>query len=46
MATMAVHAGEDADPVTGALSPNIAMSAAFKLPGFGGKLFDALTMES
>jgi len=46
MATAAIHAGEDADPVTGALSTNIAMSAAFKLPGFGGRLFDALTMES
>ncbi|HSV98263.1 MAG TPA: PLP-dependent aspartate aminotransferase family protein [Spirochaetota bacterium] len=45
-ATVAVHAGEIADPSTGALSPNITMSAAFKLPGFGSRLFDALTMES
>ncbi len=34
MATAAIHAGEDADPVTGALSTNIAMSAAFKLPAW------------
>ncbi|RPI96965.1 MAG: PLP-dependent transferase [Spirochaetales bacterium] len=45
-ATLAIHAGEKADPSTGALSPDITMSAAFKLPGFGSRLFDALTMES
>ncbi len=46
LATLAVHAGESPDPVTGALAPGIDMSAAFQLPGFGPKLFDALTMES
>lgn len=45
-ATLAIHAGESPDPATGALSPNITMSAAFKLPEFGGGLFNALTMES
>ena len=44
--TLAVHAGEQADAITGALTPAIDMSAAFQLPGFGPKLFDALTMES
>lgn len=44
--TLAVHAGEEADPTTGALTPPIHMSAAYELPGFGPKLFDALTMES
>jgi methionine-gamma-lyase len=44
--TLAVHAGEEADATTGALTPPIDMSAAFQLPGFGPRLFDALTMES
>lgn len=44
--TLAIHAGEEPDPSTGALTPPIQMSAAFELPGFGPKLFDALTMES
>jgi methionine-gamma-lyase len=44
--TLAIHAGEEPDPTTGALTPPIHMSAAFELPGFGPKLFDALTMES
>jgi methionine-gamma-lyase len=44
--TQAIHAGEEPDPMTGALTPPIHMSAAFKLPGFGPKLFDALMMES
>jgi methionine-gamma-lyase len=44
--TLAVHAGEEPDPVTGALTPAMHMSAAFQLPGFGPKLFDALTMDS
>lgn len=44
--TLAVHAGEGTDPTTGSLTPAIDMSAAFQLPGFGPKLFDALTMES
>ncbi len=44
--TLAVHAGEQPDPSTGALTPPIQMSAAFGLPGFGPQLFDALTLES
>jgi cystathionine beta-lyase/cystathionine gamma-synthase len=44
--TLAVHAGEEADPETGALRTPIHMSSAFKLPGFGIKLFDALLMDS
>lgn len=44
--TLAIHAGERPDPETGALTPPIHTSAAFKLPGFGPKLFDALMMES
>jgi methionine-gamma-lyase len=44
--TLAIHAGEEADPATGALTPPIHPSAAFKLPGFGPSLFDALLMES
>jgi len=46
LATLAIHAGETPDPTTGALTTPIQMSAAFKLPGFGPKLFDALSMES
>lgn len=44
--TLAIHAGEEPDPTTGALIPPIHTSAAFKLPGFGPELFDALMMES
>ncbi len=44
--TLAVHAGEEPDPSTGALTPPIHMSAAFRLPGFGSELFEALTMAS
>ncbi len=44
--TLAIHAGEEPDPETGALTPPIHLSAAFRLPGFGLKLFDALNMES
>lgn len=44
--TLAIHAGEEPDPVTGALTPAMHMSAAFQLPGFGPKLFDALTIDS
>jgi len=46
LSTLAIHAGEEPDPTTGALTPPLHMSAAFQLPGFGPKLFDALTMES
>ena len=44
--TLAIHAGEAPDRETGALTPPIHTSAAFKLPGFGPRLFDALTMAS
>ena len=37
--TLAIHAGEESDPTTGALTPPIHTSAAFKLPGFGPRLF-------
>ena len=33
--TLAVHAGEEADPETGALRLPLHMSTTFKLPGFG-----------
>ncbi len=46
LSTLAIHAGEEPDPTTGALTPALHMSAAFRLPGFGASLFDALTMES
>jgi methionine-gamma-lyase len=44
--TLAVHAGEGADPETGALRHPLHMSTTFKLPGFGIKLFDAIYMQS
>lgn len=44
--TLAVHAGEVADPTTGALRLPLHMAATFKLPRFGIKLFDALAMDS
>jgi cystathionine gamma-synthase len=44
--TLAVHAGEEADPTTGALRLPLHMATTFKLPPFGIKLFDALMMES
>jgi methionine-gamma-lyase len=44
--TLAVHAGEEADPITGALRQPLHMATTFKLPTFGIKLFDALMMES
>ena len=44
--TLAVHAGEEPDPESGALRLPLHMSTTFKLPGFGIKLFDALTLES
>ncbi len=42
--TLAVHAGEEADPETGALRLPIDMATTFKLPKFGGKLMDALLL--
>ena len=44
--TLAVHAGEEPDPKTGALRLPIHMATSFKLPGFGPRLFDALLMDS
>jgi canavanine-gamma-lyase len=44
--TLAVHAGEEADPGTGALRLPIDMATTFKLPKFGGKLMDALLLET
>jgi methionine-gamma-lyase len=44
--TLAVHAGESADPATGALRLPLHMATTFKLPKFGIKLFDALMMDS
>lgn len=44
--TQAVHAGEQADPNTGALRQPIEMSTSFKLPSFGIKLLQAMNMES
>jgi methionine-gamma-lyase len=44
--TLALHAGEEPDPQTGALRLPLHMATTFKLPGFGRRLFDALFMES
>jgi methionine-gamma-lyase len=44
--TLAIHAGEEPDPETGALRLPLHMATTFKLPGFGRKLFDALFMKS
>ena len=44
--TLAIHAGEEPDPVTGATRLPLHMATTFKLPGFGIKLFDALMMDS
>ncbi len=44
--TLAIHAGEEPDPQTGALRTPLHMAASFELPGFGPQLFDALLMES
>jgi len=44
--TLAVHAGEEADPETGALRLPLHMATTFKLPKFGGKLMDSLLLET
>jgi cystathionine beta-lyase/cystathionine gamma-synthase len=44
--TLAIHAGEKADPTTGALTPPIHTSVAYRLPGLGLKLFETLMMDS
>ena len=42
--TLALHAGEEPDPETGALRVPIHMAASFRLPRFGQRLFDALLL--
>jgi methionine-gamma-lyase len=44
--TLAVHAGEEPDPETGAMRLPIDMATTFKLPPFGPGLIDALLMDS
>jgi methionine-gamma-lyase len=44
--TLAVHAGEEPDPETGAMRLPIDMATTFKLPPFGPGLIDALVMDS
>jgi len=44
--TLAIHAGENPDPTTGATRLPLHMATTFKLPKFGIKLFDALLMDS
>jgi cystathionine beta-lyase/cystathionine gamma-synthase len=44
--TLAIHAGEKADSETGALRLPLHMTTTYKLPKFGGKLMDALLMET
>jgi methionine-gamma-lyase len=44
--TLSIHAGEPVDPDTGALRSPIHMTTTFQLPKFGGKLFEALFMDS
>jgi methionine-gamma-lyase len=44
--TLALHAGEEPDPQTGALRLPLHMASSFRLPGFGRRLFDALFMQS
>ena len=44
--TLAVHAGEEPDPETGAMRLPIDMATTFQLPPFGPELIDALMLES
>ena len=44
--TLAVHAGEDPDPESGAMRLPIDMATTFKLPPFGPGLIDALSLDS
>jgi methionine-gamma-lyase len=44
--TLAVHAGEQPDPESGAMRLPIDMATTFQLPPFGSKLIDALLLES
>lgn len=44
--TLAVHAGEKPEELTGGLRTPIQMSTTFKLPNFGIKLLNALTLDA
>ena len=44
--TLAVHAGEEPDPETGAMRLPIDMATTFQLPPFGPGLIDALMLDS
>jgi methionine-gamma-lyase len=44
--TLAVHAGEEPDPRTGAMRLPIDMATTFQLPPFGPDLIDALMLDS
>ena len=44
--TLAVHAGEEADPETGAVHMPLHLSSTFKLPKFGDKLMEALQLKT
>jgi len=44
--TLAVHAGEEPDPETGAMRLPVDMATTFQLPPFGPKLIDAVMLDS
>ncbi len=44
--TLAVHAGEEPDPESGAMRLPIDMATTFKLPPFGPGLMDAVMLDS
>lgn len=44
--TLAVHAGEEPDPGSGAMRLPIDMATTFKLPPFGPELMDAVLLDS
>ncbi|MBN2386472.1 MAG: PLP-dependent transferase [Anaerolineales bacterium] len=46
LSTLAVHAGEEPDPKTGAMRLPVDMATTFQLPPFGPGLIDALLLES
>jgi methionine-gamma-lyase len=46
LSTLAVHAGEEPDPESGAMRLPIDMATTFKLPPFGPGLIDALLLDS
>ena len=43
--TLAVHAGQEPDPVTGSVTPPIYMTTTFKLPEHVPLLMDALLLK-